>query len=424
MIIFGDSLSDAGNTGLVNNYYKQKSILGALAFPNEPGWTQFPGGATGDFQDQPRFTNNLMWWDFLGERIKSEANPDFSADVARALPYNPYGDFGSDVYLAFELDEEFGFSTPRTGLDSGQSQNWAWGGAKTATDAIISDDGLLTPDAIPDTYTLPGVSTQINHFMSMGQPLTSKDAVFIFAGANDYLLFNNATSPIGEIVQFLEGPVGDRIPDDFGTTVGKQQVDNIQTLIDNGATNIVVLNLPDIAITPAAVAGNFDDLTMDPATYVDQFNTGLRDGIAELDLSGVNLALADIYSLLNEMISDPSAFGFDPTLLYNEEGDYDPMHAFLNETGEYNPLATEEDYEEAFIRWVFWGHVHPSQGGHQAIGDHLFDNIDEFIVVPEPRFYAIGMSGIIALLIGLRRLVRRKFGQSVGCQSTREIAKT
>lgn len=402
MIIFGDSLSDAGNTGLVNRYYKQSTLLTELGYPDLPGWTQFPGAAQGDFQDQPRFTNNRMWWDYLGEQIQS-GNPNFQAEVVRALPYGPFGEEGSEVFDRFDRDLREGNPTPFAPVNSSQSQNWAWGGAKTMDDSVITDDGLNLA-LTANTYTIPSVSSQISNYLNSGQNFASSDAVFMLAGANDYLLFSQQTSPIGEVESFfgIEPDAAD-IPGDFGDSVAQKQVENVQKLIDQGATNIVIMNLPDISDTPAATNGFFDEFSLPPQTFVEQFNASLADGLDSLDLAGVNLRQVDLFSLFKDIVDAPADFDLDPALLYDAEGNFDPQSVFLNAQGIYSQLATEEDDADDFQRWLYWGHIHPAEGGHEAIGTHIF-NEAVFFEIPEPAHFAL-LAGLAAL--GFSRLRRR-----------------
>ncbi|MGE9296925.1 MAG: SGNH/GDSL hydrolase family protein [Puniceicoccales bacterium] len=421
MIIFGDSLSDAGNTGTVNSFYKPNSgLLTDVGFPDVPGWTQYPSGSDGDYQDQNRFTNNQMWWDILSQKIQSEVNPSFITSTKRALPYNPFGNVDSllgEPYLSNvrEQSELFPGDWQST-VDNTTNQNWAWGGARVATDSVITDDGILDGLKPYNTYTLSSVKTQIQAFIDDGQEVGANDVVFIWSGANDYFLYNNATSPMGKLSSYFESPLGTDMPSDLGTQAAEQQMDNIVKLITKpagdglGAQNVVIMTLPDLSKTPAAVNGEFDDFTLSPGDFTNQFNSALKEGVELLEYLDVNIELVDIQAALDAIIASPEENGFDPALLYGDDGEYAPQSVFINSLlgssvalTPYNleAIADSDDYNDGFARWLFWDHVHPTEAGHAALANYIFSTA----VVPEPHVYAL-FAGVMALGVAVWR--RRK----------------
>lgn len=375
MIIFGDSLSDYGNTGTVNAAYQGWSTEANELLPDIPGWPS-------PFNNDRRFTNGNMWSVYFSQSVQANNNAMFqtvtSMDAARALPYNPYFADASVPYLEV-LGVNLGGVNPsdynNTPSDNGSlHQNWAWGGAQTTNTPLVSVD-LIDLD---DGYFLSSVSTQIDAFTSAGNTFDSETVTFLWAGANDYILFGDATTGLTTIAEYISGFVAVP-PVDLGTTAAQNQLDNLQSLIDDGAENIVLMNLPDIGKTPGAIAGDFDQASasLTPSQYVSDFNTTLENGIDGLT-GDANIVLVDIFSALDDIIANPSAYGLDPSLIQESvvanEG---------NKTSdlEFNPLVTSDEINNNdFDEWLFWDHVHPTQAGHQLLGQTIY----QAAVVPEP----------------------------------------
>ncbi len=375
MIIFGDSLSDYGNTGTVNNAYQDWSTEADALLPNIPGWPS-------PYNNDRRFTNNNMWSVYFSQSVQANNNAQFQAvtsmDAARALPYNPYFADASDPYLEV-LGVNIGGVNPadynNTPSNNGSvHQNWAWGGAQTTNTPLVSVD-LVDLD---DGYFLSSVSTQISQFSSAGNTFDAETVTFLWAGANDYILYGDATTGLATIAEFMADFVA-LPPADLGVTAAQNQLDNLQTLIDDGAENIVLMNLPDIGKTPGAIAGDFAQAsnTLTPSQYVADFNSTLENGIDGLT-GDANIVLVDIFSALDDIIANPEAYGLNSAFIQESvvanEG---------NKTSdlEFNPLVTSDEINDNdFDEWLFWDHVHPTQAGHALLGQTIY----ETAVVPEP----------------------------------------
>ncbi len=136
MYVFGDSLSDTGNT------------FGFTAGNIPPNPPYFPG----------RFSNGLIWIDYLAEDLA--LNPTTYADVI------------------------LGGVTPTEGI------NFAFGGATTGTENTIS----LTFPGVPD---LPALQDQISLFTESLTSTADSDALYIiWGGANDYLPTEGTFEPL------------------------------------------------------------------------------------------------------------------------------------------------------------------------------------------------------------------------------------
>lgn len=403
-VVFGDSLSDSGNTHLVTKYFDGNlPWIEEGAFPVLPGWPHLSGANSGDFNETNNFSNGKMWWDFLTDKLNAETGAALGVNERR-LTYNPYLEF-SQVHNHYEAGDN---NPPSTSWNNFTNGIWAWGGAKVKENTVVDDDSigsLLSPG--PPTvegFVLPSVSTQIQHYVDAQSSFRTSDVVYLWAGANDYFLLNQATDPIGKLRSFI-GPDIDLEPTEaFAQFVAGDQVDNVQTLLNHGAKNIVVMTLPDMGKTPAAVNGEFDQYSFSPTDYSLAYNEALTQGVSELDAGDANIIVVDIQAAFDDIIANAGSYGFDLSLLYDEEGNYAPQSVILDPNGS-NPSFNSHvtigsefaDYETEFERWLFWDHVHPTQRGHELVANAVFAQI-----IPEPNTLILLAGGTLAVMLRRR----------------------
>ena len=216
--------------------------------------------------------------------------------------------------------------------------NHAWGGAWT-------DGG----------GSVPTVLGQINQFTGGGGSFASTDLVTIWAGANDFF---------------------------FGVTDPSLPVANIGsalTLLKNaGATNILLLNLPDLGLTPdiqalgAPAAGGMTSL-------VNGFNALLAVEIVNQRAAlGINIFEMDIFALNQEILADP--------------GSYD----FTNVTDPASSSGNEANADS----FIYWDGVHPTDAVHNIFAA----NAARAVGVPEPSSILLVFSASLAVMSRRRRV--------------------
>lgn len=412
-VVFGDSLSDAGNTHLVTKYFDDNlPWIEQGSFPVLPGWPQLSGANSGDFNNTANFSNGKMWWDYLTTRLNHETGATLGV-TERRLTYNPYLPLSS-VNALYENNSN---NPPSTSWNNFTNGVWAWGGAKVANDTVVDDDaiGSLLSSLPPEVegFVLPSVQTQIQEYVDAQSSFRPSDVVYIWAGANDYFLFNAATDPAGKLRDFISADPPIQPTAAFTESVASEQVNNVQTLLNHGAKNIVVMTLPDMGKTPAAVNGEFDTYAFTPTDYTNTYNSTLTEGIAAIDPGDANIIIVDIQAAFDDIIANAGEHGFDLSLLYDngdpETGNYAPQSVILDPNGNnpsYNSNVTIgsefADYETEFQRWLFWDHVHPTQAGHQLIADAVFAQI-----IPEPTTLILLAGGAVAVLARRRPSVQR-----------------
>lgn len=393
-VIFGDSLSDDGNTGTVfdaaiNDFSSVLSDYAAI-----PGWgivSGYSSGSAGDFTGQMRFTNNNMWWHFFAEKVYEEINPNFSLGMTRTLPVSPY-------QLEFQMELWPGNIEGK--INTGTNQNWAWGGAKVNMDNVLAVPPTPSLDPLDPsagfaggTVNLNAVSTQISHAISSKDSVIANDdvAIFLWAGANDYILYSQygrdalETGLQAVAENYLKGKgiqIAEMMPANLAQTAAAGQVNNVRTLINAGARTLIIMGLPDISATPAANDGEFGNFSIDPKSYSEDYNSALVSGLEALQQEFPNATIRyfDVATALNDIIAkanqgsstDSSTWyeGLNPNHLGSQ-----PESAWVNSAGAFNVKVGASDVENQFAEWLFWDHVHPTQTGHRLLGEHLFDAI-------------------------------------------------
>ena len=150
------------------------------------------------------------------------------------------------------------------------------------------------------------------------------------------------------LVAYASGRNGAPIIQDAVQSIAR----NIQMLYGAGAREFLVWRAPNVALTPAIrtlATGN-------PAAahlarqLTDAFNAGLDGAVAQLAaLPGIRIARLDAYGLLNQLVTDPSAFGLT-----------DVTAACV--TPSVAPYSCGRPDE-----FLFWDGLHPTKAAHAII---------------------------------------------------------
>jgi len=212
----------------------------------------------------------------------------------------------------------------------GMFLNYAHGGAETGETNVGGD--------------FPGFLTEIRAYVNQLEASRSfpsafampEDTLFVvLIGGNDFL--GIITDPVASI----------------GQAIG-----NIQTgmteLMQVGATNFLVVNLPDIGLTPRF---NNDITTSTQATQlIAAFNQALEQLLAGFESANDKLKVnrVDLFTFFGEAISNYETLGFT------------------------NAVDSKLDSEQGIIRegtYVFWDGVHPTTKTHKVLADFVEQKI-------------------------------------------------
>ena len=197
--------------------------------------------------------------------------------------------------------------------------NYAFGGARSGP------SGSTFPFSLRDqaaTYLAGtgGTAASGNLYVVQGGGNDARDALALFGrGGDPTALFSSYASDINVIISSIE--------------VG-------------GADHILLLNVPDIGKTPAALALG-PDTSAAGSAIASGFNTALAAGLATLPAATrADISLLDLFSLQNDVFGAPLANGFT---------DVSSSCAF-SVTCIANPAG-----------FFYWDGIHPTSNGHAVI---------------------------------------------------------
>ncbi len=248
LFVFGDSLSDGGNSGLASQAYAGPDAV----FPPPP----YVGG---------RYSNGPVAVEYLWNR------------------FNP-GDASFKPSLA-------------------GGTNYAIGGATTGSASYNTITNTVPPELKP-AYQDKSNAWELAAFASQApvfNPATSLFVVWLFP--NDVFYANDTATLPGAVPGSPGGPnvVANGLAN-IQTT--------IQTLAQAGARNFLVPNMPDLGIIPAFLGGPAAPaLSTLTGIFNGQLQL-LLDGLDQA-LPGVDIVQFDTAGLFERIAADPTAYGFD-----------------------------------------------------------------------------------------------------------------
>ena len=207
-------------------------------------------------------------------------------------------------------------------LDGGT--NYAYGFAYTGKGTSV-----LTLGSASVFVNVKNIGQQITDYLATHPVVNNRTLFVVWGGANDLL---NATSA------------------DDVFKAGVNQVTNIQRLIDAGATQFIIPNLPPLGSTPR-LNGNPTDSAVATAESV-LFNQILRTGVDVLhDFNfGKHLHFVelDVFALFNHIIASPSSYSL----------------ADVTSSSQGIPSIDPDTY-------LFWDDLHPTTRGHNILATTL-----------------------------------------------------
>lgn len=217
----------------------------------------------------------------------------------------------------------------------GKGHNYAYGGARARPGLPI----------IPNlNQQLP---TQVENFLADVNSNAPANALYmLFIGSND--IFD-------AVVALSIDPTGN-----LSNTVIQQAITSVATEIGNlalaGATHFVVINAPDLGLTPAVKLVDASISAVDPnipagfviaaaTAFSEAFNGGLNAVVGAIP----GVEIINIFDTFQELVFDPQAFGLTNS-----------TDACV--TPEQPPYACKDA-----DGYVFWDGVHPSKTAHGII---------------------------------------------------------
>jgi phospholipase/lecithinase/hemolysin len=201
------------------------------------------------------------------------------------------------------------------GLPRKSVVNYAYAGATTGTD---------NENDIPGVIEFPGLQDELDYFVAdlNGEPADCEALYVVWAGANDFFVATGS-------------------PEDTITSGVTNTVIAVQRLHSLGAKHIMVVNLPDLGLTPFGRSVDPVGLSSVSAFY----NFTLDSTLDYLHQSaGIETIRLDSAGILQDVVAEPWRFGFT-----NVEDAFYP-----------NLVGKPSSF-------LFWDSVHPTTRGHAII---------------------------------------------------------
>jgi outer membrane lipase/esterase len=203
-------------------------------------------------------------------------------------------------------------------LDGGT--NYAYGFAFTGSGASV-----LTLGSAALSINVNNIGQQITDYLATHPVINNRTLFVVWGGANDLL---NATSA-DDVFQ-----------------AGINQVTNIQRLIDAGATQFVIPNLPPLGAIPRINGSPTDAAAATAASVL--FNQILRTGVDVLrDFNfgkRLHFVQLDVFSLFDQIIASPASYSLADVTTSSQE----------------IPTINPDTY-------LFWDDLHPTTRGHNIL---------------------------------------------------------
>lgn len=303
VVSFGDSLSDRGS-------------LSAVTFGTQPP-AQIPGAPAGVGYFGGQFSNGPVFTRLLADR----------ALAGTGAVINPL--------------------SPIVGIPAGSNVNFAVAGATT------------TGGGVPGT----GLNSQVASFLAPGRngigSLGPNAVVTVLIGGNDLANGLTAALAVPATAQATLIATAQTAAASAGTSVGQ--------IAAAGARTIIVLNSPDITVTPrligtAAGAGPLGPTIIQLGRVgVGTFNTALAAQMAGVAAAnpGANIVTVDLAKALTAVVANPAGFGF-----VNATGC--GLGAFGGVGCAGAPSANPDSL-------LFWDNFHPTAAGHQFLANLTAD---------------------------------------------------
>ncbi|WIG56842.1 MAG: Phospholipase/lecithinase/hemolysin [Rhodanobacteraceae bacterium] len=235
------------------------------------------------------------------------------------------------------------FGVPMTPALAGGT-DFAFGGAG------IVNNSPGTPAGVP---TLP---TQLGMYLQATGGKADPNTLYaVWGGAND-VFYNVALAQLGMLTP---AQVQANLQTAAVTELGM-----IQSLGKAGARYVMVFNLPNIGVTPSALASGPQGAAQLTALSI-LYNSTLNNGLAN---AGVNIIPVNTYAILNEIVADPARYGFtnvtQPACTGGDGSSFECLPAGTpGATVTYQP-GTENTY-------VFADGVHPTTATHAMLAQYV-----------------------------------------------------
>ncbi len=222
------------------------------------------------------------------------------------------------------------------------------------TDYAFGTAGLVNNSSAGPIPTLP---QQLQMYLAANGGAADAHALYqVWGGAND-IFYLTATSTNPDVLS-------------AGTLAAAQtELGLIGSLQAAGAKYALVYNLPDIGKTPSGMAGGA--AASAGATQLSMlYNGQLNIGLNQLSASGMNIIPVNAFALLNELIANPSAYGF--TNVTTPACGASSVSLLCGPPGSGLPYTYAAGTDQTYL---FADGVHPTQGADRILAQAVLSEI-------------------------------------------------
>jgi phospholipase/lecithinase/hemolysin len=292
----------------------------------------------------------------FGDSLSDAGN--LSISTVGTVPVSPpyykqqYGILSGNVFSngptwVQNLSIALGLGTLAPSLAAGT--DFAYGGAET---------GSTPQNADLPAYAAISLPAQLSEFQTQ-VPSPSANALYTLSvGAND----------IDDILATPTLTVQQQTTDVDAAVAN--EISFVSHLIDDGARNLLVLDVPDLGKIPEITEGLDDGSDTASAAYdaqasqlASEYNTALNSQLA--GITGVNVHVVNTYALLDDAIANPAAYGLTNVTTPVWDGNFF-WDGNLTSASTGTLAATTTAAQDQYL---FWDTYHPTETGHQAIAE-------------------------------------------------------
>lgn len=259
----------------------------------------------GKGRDKPSFTGITVIGDSL-----SDTGRTFQTIGLPPFPYYQGRVSNGPVWVEY--------LAPKLGLTYNPLDNFSWAGART--DRSNSFTGL------------PGMLDELDELLSTTKRLENQALYVVFGGSNDFIRIFAGEDPM--VV----------IPEAVGNILSI-----VTQLRARGAKHIVVVDLPNLGLTPRARSG--DPALAATATFLSAvFNNLLNTALNSADKKIVRVSA---FNILNMLAANPAAFGL------------------TNVTDQGIGI-----FPDSAATYLFWDDLHPTTAVHRIFATAIYEAVE------------------------------------------------
>ena len=315
-----------------------------------------------------------------------------SASVAQAANFSAEYVFGDSLSDVGNVYRESGKTEPASPYVGGQFSNgpvWVQDlAAKLGLPALTPSlaggtdyafGGATTGSTATNNSAVPNLEQQVGAFFA-GHASAPSNALYTFSiGAND-------------LFAILDGSTGGLTAQQAAAAAAQVVASEAGDLEAAGAKDLALFDVPDLGVTPQ-ITPLGPTVSAEASALSAYFDQQVLLDLAPVEAAGLTVFDLNTYTLIDEAVKDPSAFGFSNVT--------DPCW-----TGGFTGAATGGSLCSALPAvqdtYLFWDDVHPTAAGQLLVADAALRAMG--LPVPEPSTWAMLALGFGSLgFAGYRR---------------------